>query len=280
MSWKIYNGFEILQLRDFSVLRTECLAFAAKVQPLARERLANYLVRSAVESIDRKMYYGVELPDCTMSAVWMNVQKRHAETEKRFARRDVDIDYSFSVTFFPLDGGRLLGMYFTEQDEFKNLWLQLPFVREFRYWNNTDAPKGVTDDEWEQRATTWREALPDGIASHSGFSMTLVDNFSVTPILNKDEMARILATIELDTRVRPIATDVLFKSWAEAEKIRVDAGNLFSTWREFEGFRDSDVGRAKLTTQCEQVAAKLKRDLAAEDLLETSKLLGARAGMA
>lgn len=42
-------------------------------------------------------------------------------------------------------------------------------IEEYGYWNNTDPPEGVTDEEWAQREQDWNQALPGpGIPSRCG----------------------------------------------------------------------------------------------------------------
>lgn len=38
--------------------------------------------------------------------------------------------------------------------------------REFRYWNSTDAPEGISSREWDERRDVWKQVLPSGIPAH------------------------------------------------------------------------------------------------------------------
>lgn len=37
-----------------------------------------------------------------------------------------------------------------------------PFLREYRYWNNTDLPSRMTRAEWDERKETWNRVALDG----------------------------------------------------------------------------------------------------------------------
>jgi hypothetical protein len=56
--------------------------------------------------------------------------------------------------------GALYALLYTERRSYTRQWESLRAVTPHPYWNTTDRPDDVTDDEWEQRRCTWNRLLP------------------------------------------------------------------------------------------------------------------------
>ena len=101
-------------------------------------------------------------------AAWMDLRSR--TVDKGIRAPGVDTD--FQLVFFP-DGDRFLGIAFTEHSRWFRHWLRQPLVSEYRYWNNTDRPNGLSGKEWERREAAWDRVLCMEPPATRGFSIDL-----------------------------------------------------------------------------------------------------------
>ena len=50
-------------------------------------------------------------------------------------------------------------------------------IEEYGYWNNTDKPEGITDEDWVKRESDWNKALPGmGVTARCGLCTTNIIN--------------------------------------------------------------------------------------------------------
>lgn len=100
---------------------------------------------------------------------WQDRRRRVKTT----GERDPFIDTEFSVSIIPA-GRQTLGIVYTEQTPWFNAFVAHPGVEEYGYWDNTDGPDEVSEQEWEGRRRAW-EVLKDGPVSMQSFSIELVN---------------------------------------------------------------------------------------------------------
>lgn len=72
---------------------------------------------------------------------------------------------------YPTKEGDIYGYYFTGINEYDKLLD--PFVDEYMYYDNTDRPEELTDEEWDERGKKWDEMVPDRF-SDTGFKYQIV----------------------------------------------------------------------------------------------------------
>lgn len=59
----------------------------------------------------------------------------------------------FSVILYPSKEGDIYGYYFTGINGYDKLLD--PFVDEYMYYDNSDRPEDLTDEEWDERGKRW-----------------------------------------------------------------------------------------------------------------------------
>lgn len=47
------------------------------------------------------------------------------------------------------------------------------------YWNNSDQPEEISDQEWDERADSWAAAIPTGLYSTSGFKISFFTDYTI-----------------------------------------------------------------------------------------------------
>ena len=73
--------------------------------------------------------------------------------------------HSAEVAVFMLED-KVLAMPFFGDPKLETLFKSHELVEEYGYWDNTDEPEDVTDEEWDQRCEDWNKALGgDGYSS-------------------------------------------------------------------------------------------------------------------
>ena len=142
MSTKIYNGFSVATDSVFQLMET-VNSFRPYIRAEGQKVLNAFLrkTRTAEEPFKGWM-------------MWMDLRAR--TVDKGIRAPGVDTD--FQLVFFP-DGDRILGIAFTEHDRWFRRWLRQPLVSEYRYWDNTDQPNGISRKEWERRNEAWDRVL-------------------------------------------------------------------------------------------------------------------------
>ena len=87
-----------------------------------------------------------------------------------------DADYDVNVCIFPLED-KMLAIYYAHNDELYNILIENPAFSDYGYWNNTDKPNHLTDEEWEQRRIDWDNAMPGcGIPRVAGITLDVISS--------------------------------------------------------------------------------------------------------
>ena len=89
-----------------------------------------------------------------------------------------EADFDVSIVVIPIHD-KTLAMPYADHDVLYKLLTNRPEITEYAYWNNTDHPEDISDDEWEHRKVDWDEALPNiGIPKNNGMVLHIVDAVS------------------------------------------------------------------------------------------------------
>jgi hypothetical protein len=109
------------------------------------------------------------------------------------------VNFNAEVFLYPVRSGNrryVLGSYFMGNGVLTEWFLNLPFIEEFGYWNNTDRPDEVTEREWSHRSKLWHEAFP-------GFESPVEAGASIQ--LSPPSAGWCSETSQVLAKVRPIA---------------------------------------------------------------------------
>lgn len=58
-------------------------------------------------------------------------------------------------------------------------FLRLEGVENFSYWNNTEGPEEIPEEEWEQRGEMWEKLLTTGVPAKDAFTYTILSSSQV-----------------------------------------------------------------------------------------------------
>lgn len=163
MSTKIFNGFRFLG-NDLVEIHQHIMEWRAELRDLHKEAECRFIADMAANMIDEEFLRpGTQSGETPLMKAISHLWERQ-DAVRKTQRRDPAVDFQFDVSIMPFEG-RIYGITFTEQNDWRRMWMAKPFVEEFGYWNNTDAPDDMTNESWEERERIWNSILEPAISS-------------------------------------------------------------------------------------------------------------------
>jgi len=278
MSTKIYNGYQLgnmtlLQLHQFTQ------KVRAKITEVTEELFKQLLAKKIADFVDliflqpslddvRKWFeeeFGdtEETFDATQSLehlIFWGVAERVEKTKKSL-KRDTEYDLDVSFVLMPIRG-KVLALFYAEQDAYREAWESFPEVQPYPYWDNTDPDESVTEKEWNQRERDWKKAWKRGVAAENGF---VVECFLRRPFITPGSMLNLVPPFE--KRVRKLAKNAVLhrKLQEEHNKDPQQAGfPLF--WKAIDWI-NTEEGQKALEEEKARIAALIPKTITT-DILE------------
>ncbi len=165
MSTKIYNGF-VIKTGDI----TEVMQLLDEVGVLYDDAAKKYMhtltAHLIIDAWDGLSVGSIDEKDAEIlkhySLSWyayekiLNAQKKIKETNQR----DPAYDFELNILIFPKSyTDRTLAMVYGENKSFLECFTKHPKVEEYGWWNNSDKPNEVTDEQWDQREKDWQMVI-------------------------------------------------------------------------------------------------------------------------
>jgi hypothetical protein len=125
------------------------------------------------------------------------------------SREYQDWSKDFKITFLhDFETGKLYCLPVGSR-EFIKLFESLPEVSEYAYWNNSDHPDGITDEEWDERKEVWNRLAPrnDSLETNS-LKMKVLSDFDHSISLKKYDVDE-LTPPTVEYRVHKLASKYL-----------------------------------------------------------------------
>ena len=115
-----------------------------------------------------------------------NIAKLSAAA-KNILDNEPDFDYNTSISIFPI-ADKILAIPYTTNEALKSRIMNDTKVHEYGYWNNSDHPSGLTDEDWNMRERDWNYVFKNsGIPANCGMSVQLLDLDSLEWWVNPDK---------------------------------------------------------------------------------------------
>jgi hypothetical protein len=132
---------------------------------------------------------------------------------------------------------------------------------EFCYWNNTDQPAGMSDEDWEERREIWDEAISWDPPAERGFTFECITKFRM-PIVRLDEIMAETKRIDFQTRV-----DRVVEEYVEGQRVK----ELRKQRKKFElsdirKWTLSSAGKRATQDARKRARVRLSRTITKEDL--------------
>lgn len=267
MSTKIYNGFIIKEDLSLIQLKVLIMRLRKKAQRIIRKELLDLTTIESINLIDR-IAMGKEV--CSewkrplISYVKDKIEKRYINIVKT-QRRDPEYDFYFDIVILPIKN-KILLMAFAERNSLLNLIRNQTWIEEYCYWNNSNEPENVTDEEWKQREVDWDEALGDNaIPDQNGFKVTLSLPFLYDRTMTVADILKNMPTYKyrIDKLVKYKAINEITKIIKVEEK----ETDIHSTLRAFDLIDDPKYQDIKDSIRC-NLEKVLPKEITADHLLQ------------
>lgn len=164
MSTKIHDGYRLADgISMFGLLhqlRTSITPVYERLYTAAVVRQATFDADDILRGATNEA--GTTKTTSPLTSAVFAVDRAHHQIAKT-GQRNPRLDFNFEVVAMPdpHDHHSSYAIIYTEQDEYRKVWQDLYNVEPFGYWNNTDRPDDITDDEWDSRRRTWNRVIPD-----------------------------------------------------------------------------------------------------------------------
>lgn len=191
---KFPEGSNLLEIIGrFNEARPQAIALADSI-------LEKQIIARAVDRLDRLMVQGtgaavnnsVEKQDdsSSFSDLLAKCFQRTLERRKNpDSAHHSDIDTAASIVVIPHATG-LYGIVRCSNDEMLDHMKATLGFEDYSWWNNSDAPEGISEDDWDARGTVWNEILDkEHYVSYLGPEMVLVRREHDVPYVStRDKM--------------------------------------------------------------------------------------------
>jgi len=259
MSTKIYNGIIFKgssakdAAEDIQQIKRLCIEHQKRRLGFDISFLANELLDSIALGGDDTLY-GKSAAEVALASIQDELQEV-ANT----GLRNPTLDTECTAILFE-NRGDCLGMVFTESNEMRELFLNHPNIEEFYYWDNTDHPDGMSEEDWSEREMRWREAIgPDWVPANHGETIEVT---ALIPQYKLDEIQ--LVEIGFDSRVCSRVKDKVAK---EHFKVTSNGDGWYKQMCERDLWLEKDETKALLDAEYEKFKQALPDVRSAADLL-------------
>lgn len=201
LSTKIYSGYLLaseVNPHEF------CRALRTKIVPIIQEQISTLIYSDAVKKYDIYTFTdGKNSPEkCeSMESALAKTYKEYllAKPLKHHIYRDLDSEYSPTIYMGQHPQTLENYLYIAEKgDTVKTILDSSPEVSDYSYWNNTDRPQEITQEQWDKRREDWDAVLGDNWGlDQSMFSFKPVSSFEISGLtLNEIKEKRRLPQLE------------------------------------------------------------------------------------
>lgn len=260
MSTKIHNGF-VFNTTDLMEIYEHINEFRKQLQPLVYDKTVQYFAEECTTLYDMRSLSGEKIHGI-FSEVYQNFKLKQDEVRVKMVR-DPSVDFQFSITIIPT-ADKFYGLFYTEQSDFADMWADSDMVSEYVYYNNTDHPDGITEEEWDARGDMWDSLLnPFGdIPAEAGFTFSVIPEHTTDVPKIKDVVSNVTSITDR-TAIR--AKDNMFKRFCKDKKIT--GNNVMKIYSEFTDYMMTDEGVKKYDDEIGRMSSKLKLVLTEQEIL-------------
>jgi len=263
MSTKICNGLRVVTPEGKEMLRFRKEVFDT-AEPLLREGYDRMVAMKSVDIFDRFMVKG-EMPEdfkndesglSVMEIMSKFLRNKATEMSKEWRVRDPEHDFTFSLSVYPFDDFTLL-FPICEQKNVIEAVEALQGVEEYGYWNNTDQPDEITDEEWKERGKLWEEACDMGplvisIPQDSFF-------YGCYP--------RAVETIpDFKYRLHRVARSIAFEWKLSVLEEPLDSSNIIRSFKKVDDWLKTEEGQARLENERQRAYGRMIKNIELDDL--------------
>lgn len=215
MSTQIHNGWKFPEGTTLDQAFAVLHAQGRRLRQVANEKAHEHVLHIATRVIDEAMAHclGVGATPEFVAIGENDSPLGHAfgkMIDLTQAKNSTEANYlstAASVVIAAHDTGLYALTYFRNRD------MEAEFVdqvglREFGYWNNTDPPEGMDEEQWEARGAVWDEILGEtSVPSHAGATFEMVRQGEFLPWMAGIDSPDEVSIMPMEKRVWRVASD-------------------------------------------------------------------------
>jgi hypothetical protein len=211
MSTRIYTGHEIIGHTLESFL-SEIHRLRPEMEALAASKNQAFIVNHAAFAFDEYcVRHSVDVPRYNFIRAAIDELRARQDDVDLTDKRDPAVDTAFEVTVFPVDG-RLLAVHFSDCKELTAIWTAQPWWKDLAYWDQSEGPEDLSEEEWAARRDVWNKVFTEDHASpaEAGYSVTVVGQMGYRIDLSDEALGAALAKElpDLECRANRLADDL------------------------------------------------------------------------
>lgn len=158
MGIRVYYGLKT-DFTDMAVLNRLFSEFQKLAKAQAQENFFHDVGSQIATQHDSYVLNLVDQePELNPSSIAYEMYQETREQKNKTSSDEYWNDYTCEVNFYTMNGKTLI-VCRAEKDFYQEILEKMDDVSEYGYWNNTDKPDHISDDEWDIRRSEWVPTL-------------------------------------------------------------------------------------------------------------------------
>lgn len=164
MSTKLYDGILITEPLSWEIIREIRENIEQTFEQLNRKLTIEYFNEEYAQTIlkahSKNLGIHKKLDEKEDHGVFFNALTRFKKEESEFFKDKLLCKVHIFEPVVGTNSEKTPAYVINNNEpEYLNNLLKLPYIKEYGYWNNTDKPDELTEEEWDQRRSDWNEIL-------------------------------------------------------------------------------------------------------------------------
>ena len=239
MSTKLYDGILITEPVSWKIIREIRENIEQTFEQLNRKLTIGYLNEEYAQIVLKKYYQDLGIyknsdnKEDEDRGLYFNALQRYKKEEIDFFKDKLLCKVHIFEPVVGVNSEKSPAYVINNNEpEYLNNLLKLPYIKEYGYWNNTDKPDELTEEEWDQRRSDWNEVLDRSFFfTGSGISIELPETKTRTFLMPDEKLINVFNTEENLNSIREkistrILSDLIFKRNKEAVDESLKSGSV------------------------------------------------------
>jgi hypothetical protein len=211
MSTTIYNGYKLPDGVDLSNVIQWARPVRQQLTQQANLLLYRDIARRACAMLDGYALVAMGLKEYDPSGrhdgdLWLSAEIEQAQYRKKSLAEEYPslTDTDTHLVVFPHESG-LYAMLYAGNRELEEGFNAVDGVVDFSYWNNSDTPEDIEQDQWDKRGKLWDDLMPSGVPSQDGLVVDLVSGKHMAPYLAREAKKDLGLWPNMEMRMKALA---------------------------------------------------------------------------
>lgn len=225
MSTSINNGYNFGNQDVFVLSR----AIRERFRPVLLDAIHSHPVANAVEMYDKLQSgneklvqevnnaakeFGIESEPLT----WFDLYRLAVNKEEKDDFWDPQQEHNLEVSFLRDEKTENVFVMVYGSRESREHFRSVYSAFEYSYWNNTDRPDELSEEEWADRSATWDRLVGYKSPKVSGLMMTVMEPYEIEPRLSYYENRKPFRIPSMESRVRVLARNLVAAEFVGPEQ--------------------------------------------------------------